>query len=172
MAIQTQKDTGDSYPITPSMDGGLYQTATNDCVVGGIGDEFTMSYSSSSLNVSFAAGSEAVIGGAFFKVTSLEAVTLTANSTIYLCANIDTSKANGSRGSFVERTASNMQSDNINGSGISRDLLLYIVTTNGSGVSNVTDMRNIVNNAPTIYHGSGTPSNSLGKNGDIYIQIL
>ena len=171
MAIQTQKDTGDSYPISPAMDGGVYQIATNDAVVGGIGDEFTISYSSSSLNVSFAAGSQAVIGGAFFKVTSLTAITLTANSTIYLCANIDTSAANGSRGSFVERTSSNMQSDNINGSGTSRDLLLYVVTTNGSGVTNVTDKRNIIYNAPTIYHGSGSPSSSLGKNGDIYIQI-
>lgn len=171
MAIQTQKDTGDSYPITPAMDGGVYQTATNDCVVGDVGDEFTISYSSASLNVSFAAGSQAVIGGAFFRVTSLEAITLTANSTIYLCANIDLSRQNGSRGQFVERTASNMQDDNINGSGTSRDLLLYIVTTNGSGVTNVTDMRNIIYNAPTIYHGSGTPSNSLGKNGDIYIQL-
>lgn len=171
MAIQTQKDTGDSYPISPSMDGGVYQIATTDAVVGGVGDEFTINYSANSLSVSFAAGSEAVIGGAFFKVTSLEAVTLTANSTIYLCANIDTSAANGSRGSFVERTSSNMQHDNINGSGTSRDLLLYIVTTNGSGVTNVTDKRYILENAPTIYHGSGTPSNSLGQNGDIYIQI-
>lgn len=171
MAIQTQKDTGDSYPITPAMDGAVYQTATNDCVVGDVGDMFAINYSSASLNVTFNAGSEAVIGGAFFKITSLESVTLTANSTIYLCANIDLTRANGSRGKFVERTSSNMQNDNINGSGTSRDLLLYVITTNGSGVTGVTDSRYIVYNAPTIYHGSGTPSASLGKNGDIYIQI-
>ena len=72
---------------------------------------------------------------------SLEAITLQANSTIYLCANIDLSKANGSTGSFVQRTASNMQTDNLNGTGTSRDLLLYIITTSASGVTNVEDRR-------------------------------
>lgn len=141
MAIQTLHDTGDSYPITPKMDGGTYGTAISDCVCKGIGDEFAMTYSASSLNVQFNAGSQAVIGGAFFRVMSLEAVTLNPNSTIYLCANIDLSKPNGSTGSFVQRTASNMQSDNLNGTGISRDLLLYVITTGASGVANVEDKR-------------------------------
>lgn len=144
MAIQTLHDTGSSYPITSKMDGGVYQVSSQDCVIGGIGDEFTIQYANNSLNVSFDAGSEAVICGAFFTTTSLEAVTLTANTTIYLCANIDLSKPNGSRGSFVERTAYNMQSDNLNGSGSSRDLLLYIVTTGATGVTNVVDKRKIV----------------------------
>lgn len=141
MAIQTLHDTGDSYPITPKMDGGTYGTAISDCVCKGIGDEFAITYSANSLNVQFAAGSQAVIGGAFFKVVSLEAITLTANSTIYLCANIDLSNPNGSTGSFVQRTASNMQSDNLNGTGTSRDLLLYVITTGANGVSNVEDKR-------------------------------
>lgn len=171
MAIQTQKDTGESYSITPAMDGGVYQTATIDCVVGGVGDEMQISYSSTSLNVTFAAGSEAVLCGAFFKVLSSEVITLAANSSIYLCANIDTSAANGSRGSFVQRTSSNMKHENINGGGTSRDLLLYIITTDGSGVTNVTDKRIIRNSAMNVYYGSETPSASLGQNGDLYIQI-
>lgn len=150
MAIQTLHDTGDSYPITPKMDGGTYGTAISDCVCKGIGDEFAMTYSASSLNVQFNAGSQAVIGGAFFRVTSLEAVTLNPNSTIYLCANIDTSKASGSTGSFVQRTASNMQSDNLNGTGISRDLLLYVITTGANGVINVEDKRVIRGNGLSI----------------------
>lgn len=144
MAIQTQKDTGSTYAVTPSMDGAVWQVATQNCVVQGVGDEFDIQYSNNSLNVSFAAGSEAVICGSFFRTTSLEAITLVANSTIYLCANIDTSKPNGSRGSFTQRTSSNMQSDNINGSGTSCDLLLYIVTTGATGVTNVVDKRNII----------------------------
>ena len=143
MAIQSLHDTGDSYPITPKMDGGTYGTGIADCVCEGIGDEMTIQYSNSSLNVSFNAGSQAIIGGAFFRVMSLEAITLVANSTIYLCANIDLSKPNGSTGSFVQRTASNMQSDNLNGSGSSRDLLLYIVRTNAAGVTSVEDKRKI-----------------------------
>ena len=162
MAIQTLHDTGSSNSITPKMDGGVYQVSSQDCVIGGIGDEFTIQYANNSLNVSFDAGSEAVICGAFFTTTSLEAITLTANSTIYLCANIDLSKPNGSRGSFVERTASNMQSDNLNGSGTSRDLLLYIVTTGATGVTNVVDKRKIVYESnseitqDTVFNISGT----------------
>lgn len=141
MAIQTLWDTGSTYPITPGMDGGVYGTGIADTVCKGIGDEFTLRYSSDSLTVQFNAGSQCIIGGAFFKVMSLEAITLTANSTIYLCANINKSNANGAKGSFVQRTATNMQSQNLNGSGSSRDLLLYVITTSGSGVSNVSDRR-------------------------------
>lgn len=143
MAIQTLHDTGETYPITPKMDGGTYGTAISDCICQGIGDEFAIQYSSSSLMVQFNAGSQAVIGGAFFRVMSLEAVTLVANTTIYLCANIDLSKPNGSTGSIVQRTASNMQSDNLNGAGTSRDLLLYVITTGAIGVTNVEDRRTI-----------------------------
>ena len=146
--IQTLHDT-DPYEVTPKMDGGIYQRF-KDSVCAGIGDEFTMTYSANSLNVQFNAGSQAVIGGAYFRVMQLEAVTLTANSTIYLCANIDLSKANGSTGSFVQRTASNMQSDNLNGTGSSRDLLLYVITTGANGVTNVEDKRVILGDESSI----------------------
>jgi len=141
MAIQTQHDTGDDYQVTPKLDGGLYASGIADCICKGIGDEFELQFSANSLQVTFNAGSQAVIGGAFFKVTSSTSLTLTANSTIYLCANIDLTKANGSRGGIVERTASNMQSDNLNGSGTSRDMLLYVITTGASGVQSVEDKR-------------------------------
>ena len=154
MAIQTQYDTGDSYQVTPKLDGGTYASGIADCVCKGIGDEFDLQYSNNSLSVTFNSGSQAVIGGGYFKVTTSTSLTLTANSTIYLCANIDLSKANGSRGSFVERTASNMQSDNLNGSGTSRDLLLYIITTGASGVSSVQDRR--------VIRGDGTSINGYG----------
>lgn len=141
MAIQTLWDTGSSYPISPGMDGGVYGTGIADAVCKGIGDEFQLNYTSDSLTVQFNAGSQAVIGGAFFKVMSLEAITLTANSTIYLCANINKSNQNGHTGTFVQRTASNMQTQNLNGTGSTRDLLLYVVTTSGNGVTNVSDRR-------------------------------
>lgn len=159
--IQTLHDTGSSYEITPKMDGGVYAVATTDCVIKGVGDEFAVTYSSDSLNIQFNAGSQAVIGGAFFKVMALEAVTLTANATIYLCANIDLSRANGETGAFVQRTSSNMQSDNLNGSGTSRDLLLYIITTGSSGVTNVVDKRTIKESAGLVY---GTATNKFLRN--------
>ena len=141
MAIQTLYDTGDSYPITPKMDGGVYGTGIADCICKGIGDEFTMQFNANSLQVQFNQGSQAVIGGGFFKLMDVESITLEANSTIYLCANIDLSKPNGNTGSFVQRTNSNMQSDNLNGTGTSRDLLLYVITTSANGVTNVEDKR-------------------------------
>lgn len=153
MAIQTLWDTGSSYPISPGMDGGVYGTGIADCVCKGIGDEFALQYSSDSLTIQFTAGSQCIIGGAFFKVMSLEALTLTANSTIYLCANINKSNANGHTGSFVQRTASNMQTQNLNGAGSSRDLLLYVITTSGNGVSNVTDRRVIKGDGGSIIGG-------------------
>lgn len=154
MAIQTLHDTGSSYDIPSKYDGGVYATGIGDAVCAGIGDEFTISYSQDSLNVTFDAGSQAVIGGSFFHVVSLEAVTLVANSTIYLCANIDLSKPNGSTGSFVQRTASNMQTGNINGSGTSRDLLLYVVQTGANGVISVQDKR--------IIKGDGNAISGVG----------
>lgn len=154
MAIQTLHDKGTDYEVTPKMDGGIYGTGISDCVCSGIGDEFALQYSSSSLMVQFNAGSQAVIGGAYFRVMSLEAVTLVANSTIYLCANIDLTNPNGSTGSFVQRTASNMQSDNLNGSGTSRDLLLYVITTGAAGVTNVEDRR--------VIRGDGSSINGYG----------
>ena len=149
MAIQTLHDTGSSYDIPSKYDGGVYAVGVPDCVCD-VGDCFTIGYSADSLNVTFDAGSQAVIGGSFFHVKSLEAVTLVANSTIYLCANIDLSKPNGSTGSFVQRTASNMQSDNLNGSGTSRDLLLYVVQTGANGVVSVQDKRVIRGSATSI----------------------
>ena len=149
MGLQCLHDTGSSYPITPKMDGGTYAVGVPDCVCD-IGDNFTINYSADSLNVTFNAGSQAVIGGAFVRTTSLEAITLVSNSTIYLCLNIDLSKPNGQRASFVQRTASNMQSGNINGSGTSRDLLLYIVNTGANGVVSVSDKRVIRGDATSI----------------------
>lgn len=144
MAIQTLHDTGEEYKITPKYDGGVYASGVKDGVCKGIGDEFTLNYTNNSLAISFNAGSQAVICGAFFKVTSSETITLSANTTTYLCANIDLSKANGRRGSFEQRASSEIANGNLNGDGTSRDLLLYVITTGTSGVTNVIDRRPII----------------------------
>jgi hypothetical protein len=148
--IQTMWDTGDDYQITPAMDGGTYQRF-RDGICGGIGDEFALTYSSSSLSVQIADNNQCIIGGAFFRTTALNVIQLQPNATTYLCANIDKTRSNGSRGDFVQRTSSNMQTDNLNNSmGVSRDLLLYIITTNGSGVTAVDDKRVILGNENSI----------------------
>lgn len=154
MAIQTLHDVGTDNTITSKYDGGVYATGIADCVCKGIGDEFAIQYTTTSLDVQFNAGSEAVIGGSFFKVKSLVSVTLQPNATIYLCANIDLSKPNGNRGSFVQRTASNMMSENINSSGTTRDLLLYVVTTSSTAVTSVVDKR--------VIKGDGNSVSGIG----------
>lgn len=146
--IQTLHDTGDSYQITPKMDGGTYGTAIADCVCRGIGDEFRLNYSSSSRNISFTAGSQAVIGGAFFKITSDHTVqNLKANATLYICATIDLSQAPGSTGSITVREALPLNSGNLNDTTSIdppiRDMLLYTITTSANGVSSVQDKRQI-----------------------------
>lgn len=155
MAIQTLHDTGASASVLSKYDGAVYSTAVPDCVCEGVGDEFTINYTNDSLNVYFNAGSEAVIGGSFFKAISLTSITLTANSTIYLCANIDLSQPNLQTGSFQQRTSSNMQTGNLNGTGTSRDLLLYVVTTGASGVISVQDRRVIKGGGNNYTAGNG-----------------
>jgi len=161
--IQTLYDTGSNYEIQAEFDGAVYQTITDDCVIGGIGDEFELNYSSDSLDVSFAAGSQAMIDGAFFRVSDNTVISLDANSTIYLTARIDKGLANGSRGLFHKCTASNMKSERLNGSGNQRDLLLYVLTTDSNGVVTVSDRRNIVDRS----QGSSKIKVTKDENGNV-----
>jgi len=139
--IQTLKDTGDTNQITSSMDGAVYRSAVGSMICEGIGDEFALTYNATSLTVSFNAGSECVICGNFFKVKATTSITLPASSTIYLCARIDTSQASGSTGSFQALTSAQITNGNINGNDSTCDLLLYVITTNASGVTGVVDRR-------------------------------
>lgn len=157
MSVQTLHDTGTSYTVLSKYDGGTY-SMLDDCICKGIGDEFTIHYSDTSLSIYFEAGSQALIGGSFFKVTGTEGLLngaeLDPNTTTYICANIDLTRTNGNTGAFVKRTASNMKSENLNGSGSSRDLLLYIVTTSSTGVTAVEDKR--------VIRGGGASISGLG----------
>lgn len=141
MSIQTLKDSGVNYQITSSMDGAVYRLGSEDCVCGGLGDEFTPTYSANSLDVSFSAGSQCVICGNFFKVMETEVITLPASSTGFLCARINTSKASGQTGSFEFLTEAQIKNENINGSGTTSDLKLYEITTDTNGVTNIVDKR-------------------------------
>lgn len=166
LTIQTLHDNG--IQIASGYDGAVYDVAVGgDYVIKDVGDEFTITYSGSSLDVSFTAGSEAVIGGAFFKVTDAGSVTLPSSSTFYLCARIDMSQVDGQKGSFEALTSAQMQSDNINGGSGIRDLALYEVTTSGSGVSSVTDVRPYKQTGQTINSGTTLPGSA--NEGDIFL---
>ena len=144
--IRTLKDTGADYPISSNIDGSVYAIATQDCVIGGMGDEFSVTTSASSLSLTFTQGSVAVLCGNAFWLTADETVMLPANSTFNLCARIDTSKPNGQTGSFECLTEAGMKNNNINNGGI-RDLILYTITTSANGVTSIVDKRTIITTA-------------------------
>ena len=144
--IRTLKDTGADFPISSNIDGSVYAIATQDCVIGGMGDEFSITTSASSLGLTFTQGSVAVLCGNAFWLTADETVTLPANSTFNLCARIDTSKPNGQTGSFECLTEAGMKNNNINNGGI-RDLVLYTITTSANGVTSIVDKRTIITTA-------------------------
>lgn len=144
--IRTLKDTGADFPISSNIDGSVYAIATQDCVIGGMGDEFSITTSASSLSLIFSQGSVAVLCGNAFWLTADETVTLPANSTFNLCARIDTSKPNGQTGSFECLTEAGMKNNNINNGGI-RDLILYTITTSANGVTSIVDKRTIITTA-------------------------
>ena len=144
--IRTLKDTGADFPISSNIDGSVYAIATQDCVIGGMGDEFSITTSASSLSLTFTQGSVAVLCGNAFWLTAGETVTLPANSTFNLCARIDTSKPNGQTGSFECLTEAGMKNNNINNGGI-RDLILYTITTSANGVTSIVDKRTIITTA-------------------------
>lgn len=153
--IRTLKDLGSDYPIPENVDASVYSLITEDCIIRNRGDEFTMSYSDSSLDVSFAKGSQAIIDGNSLWLTDIETITLPSNSTFNVALRIDTSQPYGSTGSIVALTKEEMQDDEINNeeNGI-RDLILYEVTTGTNGVTSVADKR-------TIKDSYGNEINSL-----------
>ena len=137
--IQTLSDTGINIPH--KYDGASYYVAMPCCVCGGVGDEFTLNYSASSLSVTFASGSQAVVGGQFFHITEAETLTLPSNSTGYICCEIDVSQTIGNTGKIVFLTSAEIKKENINGNGTIHDMPLYLVTTGASGIVSVADAR-------------------------------
>ena len=144
--IRTLKDTGAEYPISSNVDGAVYSVATQDCIIGGMGDEFAVTTSINSLNLIFKKGCIAVLCGNAFWLTDDVEVTLPANSTFFLCLRIDTAKPNGQKGSFECLTESGIKKDNINNEGV-RDLAIYKITTSSNGVTASEDKRIIMNSA-------------------------
>lgn len=140
MAIQTLYDTGDDHKIPAEADGGCYQAGMfSDCVVAGLGNEFAITTSPTSLEVTFAVGCECKIGGAFFRIIDSPvdvelAAGRGASNPIYLCARINKGRPNGSRGVFEPCTIDSISYGDINGSATTRDLPLYKITTSSSGV--------------------------------------
>lgn len=158
--IRTLKDTGAEYPISSNVDGAVYAIATQDCIVGGMGDEFAVTTSINSLNLTFKKGSIAVLCGNAFWLTNDVEVTLPANSTFFLCLRIDTAKPNGQKGSFECLTEAGIKKDNINNEGV-RDLAIYKITTSYNGVTACEDKRVIISSVS--YATKAYVDNAIGN---------
>lgn len=131
--------------ITASQDGAIYDvfSGRQNFIIEGIGTEFQLSTTTSSLQVTVGSG-EALISGRHISATESNTITLPASSTLYLCLRIDLTQTAGNEGQLVALTTEGaMESGNLNAGDTKCDILLYKVITTTSGVSSSTDMRAI-----------------------------
>lgn len=164
MSFITQTNSGNTILINAEQDGALNHVLAKDIIFQGIGDEFEVTYSSSSLGISVGSG-EGVIGGRTIRADASNTITLSASSVIYLVLRIDLTQTYGNEGMLYALTSlASMQTDDLNSGGTKRDMLLATITTNGSGVTNLVDNRDI---RDSIFL-SGTTLPVSGKEGDIF----
>lgn len=153
--IQTLFDTGQDNLVQSAYDAGIYELISDDAVIDGVGDEYEMHTTAGSLSVTFNAGSQSIIGGAFHRILTTQTVTLPANSTVNVCATIDLTNPNGATGSITCKSDNDLRKDNLaTGSGI-RDLVLYRVTTNGSGITGTPIDKRVIKGTRTSFGNYG-----------------
>lgn len=129
--------------IKASQDGAIYDVFAGhqNFIIGEVGDEFEITTTDSSLEVSIGTG-EAIISGRHITAQEDNQITLPASATIYLCLRIDLTQTAGNEGQLIALTTQeSMRSDNLNAGGTVCDLLLYTVQTSTNGVSSKTDGR-------------------------------
>lgn len=137
-------DTGETYgTVTPSYDTAIRNSPYSDCVMNA-GNKFQMSYTSSSLLVSFTSGSIAKVGGCYWALKSATNITLQSNSTVYVCLEINKANQDGSKADIVLKTLAQISHGDLYGNDNVRDYPIYKVTTNSSGVSSIEDLRFII----------------------------
>ena len=153
--VQTLYDIG--IDITPEMDGGVYGAAVSDCVCKGIGDNFRARTTSGAAQITFNAGSQAIIGGSFFRLTGNCVIDLSnnRNQTFNLYAKIDKGQPIGSIGTFsIKPSGTAAEVGNLNGSDNVREMLLYTVTTDANGYpSTIVDKRTLKENGDASFGG-------------------
>lgn len=153
--------------ISAKFDGALRSTYANaqDYIVDDIGNEFSMTTSASSLQVTVGTGVANICGRGFMAEES-NSITLQANATSYLCLRIDLTATQGSEGQLYANTSSSIANDNLNNNnnGI-HDLLLGVITTDSNGVANVVDSRVIKSKSSTL------DFNLIYPVGSIYMSI-
>lgn len=174
MAIIAMADNG-LEDITAKMDGAVRMAllGNDDIVLGGIGSEFNLTYSTSSLTIKVGTGL-AEIGGRHFYNDAEVSLSMPANATRYLVARIDLSQAAGAEGKFVLTTAVTKQ--NVNNTGTVREKALWQIKSSASGISSVVDMRTVKtiaaateNDVADLQTQIDAVKNSLGDQADFIL---
>lgn len=141
---QCSYDKGETYGnIVPNYDVAVRNSPLSDCVMS-VGDKFDLGYTSSSLLVSLSSGSIAKVGGAYWVLKDDCSITLEPNQEQYLCLTIDKGQQDGSKADITLKTLSQIQKGILYDDGSVRDLAIYKITTNASGVATIVDLRYIV----------------------------
>lgn len=160
MQTQCLYDNGNDYKVQSIWDGAVYDLVGEDCIKAGTYNEFNESHTSTSLQMQIASGF-GFIGGGFFALPNAVQIELQAStSNLYVVARIDKTRTDGEKAQVEVKTEVQLKFENLNGSGNIRDLLLYKVSTNASGITEVVDLRKI-KSGHTFYMQSlaisGTP---------------
>ena len=166
MSFITQTNSGNTILINAEQDGAANNVfvSGHDFIIKDIGDEFELTTSANSFQVSVGTG-EGIINGRTIRADATNTITLSASTTSYLVLRIDLTQTYGNEGMLYALTSlASMQTDNLNSGGSKRDMLLATITTNASGVSNVVDNRDI---RGTMF-ASGTSLPLSANEGDIF----
>lgn len=171
MSFKVMADNNEN--ITSSQDGAMYNcfAGGQDFIFGGIGNEMEVSTNTASLTASLATG-ECIMCGRHISAIGTNTITLPSSTSGNLVLRYDLSSSNIA----TLTTTDVLQTGNLNDGEQTRDMLLGTFTTTATGVSQYIDKRVVKTsilegtNARTIYDGSSAPSDTLGKDGDIYIQ--
>lgn len=135
-------------------------------VISDIGDELAVTSSASSFVVSLGTGEAVICGGSMLSEGTAETLTLGANETGYIAIEIDMSQT-GSNICRLVNVSSLVQGNINNGIDMVYDLPLYQYTTNSSGVSSLTDVRNIIDNPAQAIIGELSTVARTGRYSDL-----
>ena len=132
----------ENVPISAVRDRAMFNTfaGNQSYVIEGIGDELSVTHSSSSFVVELGTGEAVICGGSMLSEGESTTLTLNANESGYLVIEIDLSQTGSNICKFTN-VSSLVQGNINNGTDTIYDLPLYEYTTNGSGVSNIIDVR-------------------------------
>lgn len=138
----------ENVPISAVRDRAMFNTfaGNKSYVIKGIGDELSVTTSSSSFEVTLGTGEAVICGGSMLSEGEATTLTLGQNESGYIVIEVDLSQT-GENICRLARVSTLVQGDINGGNDYVYDLPLLQYSTDGNGVSSSTDMRTIKENA-------------------------